>query len=129
MQSASDNEPRTSGFIDAITSTIGRILISVIVPITTFVVLWQGFLFLRNTIPNTLAAKAAISLVAIIWGVGGVAVLYVVTNWLIEQLGERLGSPAATICFHRPGDCHFDLVPGIAHRAHLYCQLEESRRQ
>jgi alpha-glucoside transport system permease protein len=87
MQSASENEPRSSGFIDAITSTIGRILISVIVPITTFVVLWQGFLFLRNTIPNTLAAKAAISLVAIIWGVGGVAVLYVVTNWLIEQLG------------------------------------------
>lgn len=87
MHGVSDFETRPRSIVDALTSTIGRILISIIVPAITFVVLWQGFEFLRTAIPNTLTAKAIISIVAIIWGVGGVAVLYVVTNWLIEQLG------------------------------------------
>jgi alpha-glucoside transport system permease protein len=68
-----------------ITGTIGRILISLFVPILTFVVLWQGFVFLRDS--N--APKLIIVLVAIIWGVGGVALLYVVSNWLIEQLPDQ----------------------------------------
>jgi alpha-glucoside transport system permease protein len=65
-----------------ITTTVGRILISLFVPILTFLVLWQGFVFLRDS----QAPKLVIVAVAILWGVGGVALLYLVSNWLIEQL-------------------------------------------
>lgn len=75
-------EPETAGLLDWVTSTVGRVLISLFVPILTFLVLWQGFIFLRDT--N--APKLVIVGVAIVWGVGGVALLYLVSNWLIEQL-------------------------------------------
>ena len=77
-----DVKTRPTTILDLVMSTIGRILISVFVPVVTFVVLWQGFIFLRDSE----APKVIIALVAIIWGVGGVAILYVVSNWLIEQL-------------------------------------------
>lgn len=70
------------GLLNFFTSTIGRILISIFVPALTFVVLWRGFIFLRDS--N--APKVVIAAVAIVWGVGGVALLYLVSNWLIEQL-------------------------------------------
>ncbi len=73
---------RTGGVLDWLTGAIGRVAVSLIVPIVTFIVLWQGFIFLRDSE----APKLLIVLVAILWGVGGVAVLYVVSNWLIEQL-------------------------------------------
>jgi alpha-glucoside transport system permease protein len=65
-----------------LSANLGRILISLIVPVITFLVLWQGFIFLRDT--N--APQLVIVLVAILWGVGGVGVLYAVSNWLVEQL-------------------------------------------
>jgi alpha-glucoside transport system permease protein len=63
-------------------ANIGRILVSLIVPILTFVILWQGYIFLRDSD----APKLVIATVAIIWGVGGVALLFYVTNWLVEKL-------------------------------------------
>lgn len=68
-----------------LTSTIGQVLISVLVPLLTFVVLWRGFLFLRDS--N--APKSIIALVAIIWGVGGVGLLYLIANWIVEQLPDK----------------------------------------
>jgi alpha-glucoside transport system permease protein len=65
-----------------LTTGIGRILVSLFVPAVTFLVLWQVFIFLRDS--N--APQIVIVLVAIIWGVGGVAVLFVVSNWVVEQL-------------------------------------------
>ncbi len=62
---------------------VGRILVSIFVPVLTFIVLWQGFLFLRNS----QAPQLVLVIVAVIWGVGGVAALYAVSNWIIEQLG------------------------------------------
>ena len=88
MQSATDYQVQSQSFIESLVSNIGRILVSIFVPLVTFVVLWRGFIFLRDAIPNSLTAKAAVSVVAIIWGVGGVAVLYVLSNWLIERLGS-----------------------------------------
>lgn len=61
---------------------IGRVLISLIVPVVTFLVLWRVFVFLKDG--N--APKPVIAVVAIIWGVGGVAVLFVFSNWVIERL-------------------------------------------
>jgi alpha-glucoside transport system permease protein len=64
---------------------IARILLSLFVPFVTFVVLYAGFLFLRSSnSPRWLTA-----IVAIIWGVGGVAALYFVSNWFVERLGDR----------------------------------------
>ncbi len=86
MQPTTDYQIKTSGFIDWIALIIGRVLISLVVPVTTFAVLIIGFRWLRDTIPSGTAEKTAVSLVAIIWGVGGAAILYVVSNWLVEQL-------------------------------------------
>ena len=65
-----------------ITAFIGRILLAVGIPLIAFFVLYQGFLFLRDS--N--APRGIIALVAIVWGVGGVAVLYSVFNDLVERL-------------------------------------------
>jgi ABC-type transporter Mla maintaining outer membrane lipid asymmetry permease subunit MlaE len=46
------------------TTTIGRVVVALIVPLITFVVLWQGYIFLRDT--N--APKLVVALIAIIWG-------------------------------------------------------------
>lgn len=86
MQSRIDYETRSKGIVDSLVSTVGRILVSIMIPAITFLVLWQGFVFLRDAIPDSLTSKAVVSIVAIIWGVGGVAALYLVSNWLIEQL-------------------------------------------
>ncbi len=67
---------------DWLVANLGRILISLFVPALTFVILWQGFIFLRDS----KAPQLIIVLVAILWGVGGVALLYLVSNWLVEKL-------------------------------------------
>lgn len=79
-------------------ANLGRILISLIVPILTFLVLWQGFIFLRDS--N--APQLVIVLVAILWGVGGVGVLYAVSNWLVEQLPNQWVSRLQPFVFVGP---------------------------
>lgn len=59
-----------------------RLGLAILIPLTAFFILYQGFLFLRAGA----APKWFIALVAIIWGVGGVAVLYYIFNWLVERL-------------------------------------------
>jgi len=59
-----------------------RVALAIAIPLIAFFVLYQGFLFLRDSD----APKAVIVLVAIIWGVGGVAALYWIFNWLVELL-------------------------------------------
>ncbi|MCB0133013.1 MAG: hypothetical protein KDD78_19260 [Caldilineaceae bacterium] len=49
-----------------------------------FAVLYAGFMFLRDG--N--APKWLIVIVAIIWGVGGVAMLYWIFNWVVEQMSS-----------------------------------------
>jgi len=55
-----------------------------IVPVIAFVVMWQGFIFLREGE----ASKFVTAVVAIVWGVGGIGLLFVMSNWLVEQLPE-----------------------------------------
>lgn len=62
-----------------------RIALAIAIPLIAFFVLYQGFLFLRAG--N--APKWVITLVAIIWGVGGVAALYWIFNWLVEMLPDQ----------------------------------------
>ena len=70
--------------LEWIVSNVGRVLISLFVPLVTFLILWQGFIFLRES----QAPKIVISMVAIVWGVGGAGMLYVVANWLVEKLPD-----------------------------------------
>lgn len=78
------------GFVGWVGSTVGQIVVSVLIPGLTFVTLWQGFIFLRDSE----APKYVVAAVAILWGVGGVAAIYWVFNWLVEKLpklwSERL---------------------------------------
>lgn len=60
---------------------IARLLVSLGVPVLVFIVLYFGFIFLRDS--N--APQIIITFSAIIWGVGGAAALYAVTNWVIQR--------------------------------------------
>ena len=59
-----------------------RLALAVLIPLIAFFILYQGFIFLRAG--N--APKWVIAVVAIIWGVGGIAILYWIFNWLVEML-------------------------------------------
>ena len=59
-----------------------RLALVIVIPLIAFFVLYQGFIFLRAGD----APKWVIAIVAIIWGVGGVGVLYWIFNWLVEML-------------------------------------------
>ena len=67
-----------------IISLVGRVLLAISIPLIAFYVLYLGFLFLRDTD----APQAIVTLVAIIWGVGGVALLYWIFNDLVERLPD-----------------------------------------
>jgi alpha-glucoside transport system permease protein len=67
-----------------ILSLIGRVLLAISIPLIAFYVLYLGFLFLRDS--N--APQIIITLVAIVWGVGGVAALYWIFNDLVERLPD-----------------------------------------
>ncbi len=68
-----------------IAATIFRVALAILIPLIAFAVLYAGFLFLRAG--N--APKWLITVVAIIWGVGGVGVLYWVFNWIVEMFPEQ----------------------------------------
>lgn len=82
MQRADVAAPPPRGVGQVLVTGVGRVAVSIFVPIVAFIVLWAGFLFLRDSG----APKLVIVLVAIAWGIGGVAMLYVVANWLTEKL-------------------------------------------
>jgi alpha-glucoside transport system permease protein len=62
-----------------------RLFLAVIIPLLAFAVLYYGFLFLRDS--N--APKWVITIVAIVWGVGGVALLFWVFNGIVERLTDQ----------------------------------------
>jgi len=62
----------------------GRFLAALLGLIVALAVLWFGFVLLRN---NTFSGIFA-ALFAIVWGVGGVALLFTVLNTLVEALPE-----------------------------------------
>jgi len=82
---AMTEEVRPKSPVEQFGAWLVRIAVSLFVPIITFLVLYAGFRFLRDSD----APKGVIAVVAIVWGVGGVALLYFVANWLVERLGDR----------------------------------------
>ncbi len=73
--------PEKRSFLTGTMVAIGRVAISILIPLVAFLVLWGGFLFLRDS--N--APQSVIAIVAIIWGVGGVALLFLVADWLVNR--------------------------------------------
>ncbi len=80
---------RPTSVLDWLATTFGRVVVSLVVPVVTLGILIVGFRWLRDTIPDDNVQKALISLVAIVWGVGGAAMLYMLSNWLIEKLSPQ----------------------------------------
>lgn len=76
---------RNQSPVMAIVSFIGRLLLAVSIPAIAFYILYLGFLFLRDSG----APRGIIALVAIVWGVGGVAILYWIFNNLVEKLPDE----------------------------------------
>ena len=56
----------SKGIAQLLATGLGRLVASIFVPLITFIGLWQGFLFLRDSD----APKLVVVVVAIVWGVG-----------------------------------------------------------
>ena len=84
MKSTIAVEEKTPSIGARILAFFGRLLLAIAIPLIAFFVLYLGFLFLRDSD----APQWLITIIAIIWGVGGVAVLYWVFNNLVETFPE-----------------------------------------
>lgn len=82
MQSRTSEQESYQPVGTRIIASIARVMLAISIPLIAFYVLYQGFLFLRDS--N--APRLVIALVAIVWGVGGVALLYWIFNGLVERL-------------------------------------------
>ncbi len=80
MESLEVKKP--GGLVQWLVTNLGRILVSLFIPAITFIVLWRTFIFMRDTS----APQWITAVVAIIWGVGGLAALFLLANWTIERL-------------------------------------------
>jgi alpha-glucoside transport system permease protein len=94
---ANANE-KSTGILDWFTTGLGRIIVSLVVPVVTFFVMWRVFIFLRDGD----APKLVTVIVAILWGVGGVAVLFLLSNWIVEQLPTNLTTSLRPFVFVGP---------------------------
>jgi len=79
---STDNTPQ---WLTVFTEGPGRLLIALVIPVVGFLLLWQSFIFMRDSE----ASKFAIGVVAIAVGVFGVWFLFGVTNFLVEQFPIR----------------------------------------
>ncbi len=92
--------PKSSGgILGWFSTTLGSVIVALLVPLVTFVVLWRGYIFLRDSH----APQAVLVLVAIVWGVGGVALLFWVSNWLVEKLPREWVRRIQPFVFVGPG--------------------------
>ena len=95
---SSNNNNLFAKIVNWFGSTLGKIFVSILVPAVTFIVLWQGYVFLSAA--N--APQIFQVIVAIVWGVGGVALLYLVTNWLVMKLPPKAARTLQPFVFVGP---------------------------
>jgi alpha-glucoside transport system permease protein len=77
-------EERELGAVSRFLAWLGRVFLAVVIPLIAFAVIYAGFIFLRGS----QAPKWMTAAVAIVWGVGGVALLYWVFNGIVERLPD-----------------------------------------
>ena len=95
-----ESQPKNpfSRIYEWLTVGLGQILAAVVVPLVAFFVMWQGFIFLRDgDAPQTITV-----IVAIIWGVGGIWVLYLLANWIIDKLPDTMATSLRPYAFVGP---------------------------
>ena len=85
MTTPKDVEPNKTGFLGWFSTRLGQTVLSVLILAGTVLVLWQGFAFLKRAD----APQIVQIIVAILWGVGGVALLFWVANWFVEKLPPK----------------------------------------
>src|SRR5450432_2689297 len=62
-----------------------RILVGILGSLLTLLGLYVGFIYLRDSKDS----RIVIGIVAIVWGVGGVASLFFMANWIVESLSTK----------------------------------------
>ncbi|MDJ0914861.1 MAG: sugar ABC transporter permease [Desulfobacterales bacterium] len=72
-------------YFDNLLVTVGRVFFTLFVPITAFYFFFKIFIFLRDGD----APQIVMTLIAIVWGVGGVAGLYFLSYWLLSKLSAK----------------------------------------
>lgn len=85
MQTEVNTKPERVGLGTRVLTNLLRILLPVAILAIAFLVMYLGFIFLREGS----APKWLIAIVAIVWGVGGVAALYWIFNWIVERMGDE----------------------------------------
>lgn len=80
-----DSTQENAGLGTRILTLLLRIILPVAILAVAFVVMYLGFVFLRAGD----APKWLVVIVAIVWGVGGVAALYWIFNWIVERMGAE----------------------------------------
>lgn len=74
------------------------IALSVLFPLATAAILFIGFIFLRDT----KGPQALTALIAIIWGVGGVALLFYTVDWLVNRFSLKTARKLQPFVFVGP---------------------------
>jgi alpha-glucoside transport system permease protein len=98
MARLTEIEPR--GQAAAAEGGLGRIAVGVLALAATLAALWFGFIFLRDG--QTTLPKVLTTILAVVWGVGGVAALFLSANLLIEQFGDTAKSYLRPLVFVGP---------------------------
>ncbi len=83
----------------AASPALAKFLVSLVSLIGTLFVLWLGFIYLRSATGSQLL----IGVIAIIWGVGGVALLFTTANMLVESFSIRWQQRIQPYVFVGPG--------------------------
>jgi alpha-glucoside transport system permease protein len=84
MTQLSRSERKPGGRISEALGWLGRVLLAVAIPLIAFAVIYAGFIWLRDSAAPRWLTVA----VAIVWGVGGVALLFWVFNGIVERLPD-----------------------------------------
>lgn len=99
MQRTAQLEPPQSAGPSLGAWSPGRFFASLVGLVVVLAILWYGFVFLRdNSAPQLVSA-----VIAIVWGVGGVAVLFTVANMVVEALPLRWQTRIQPYIFVGPG--------------------------
>ncbi|MGQ0600523.1 MAG: carbohydrate ABC transporter permease [Anaerolineales bacterium] len=84
---------------------VGRALVAILPLVASIALLWWGFLYLRDLQSPEAATPApqiVIVLLAIVWGVGGMVLLFTTANFFVEQLPPKLMQGLQPLIFVGP---------------------------
>lgn len=99
MQRTTELTPQRPTPVQEGGANMSRFFIALLALLALLVALWLGFDFLRSNEANQLFS----AVIAILWGVGGVAALYTVANVMVESLALKWRDRIQPYVFVGPG--------------------------